>query len=78
MHPPPWADLATTRDLGAVEARIAAAEENLRLRLEALEDRIRAEFGDRLTQHTRTLWVAMVGQSGVMAAGIFGAAALFA
>jgi hypothetical protein len=115
LLPPPWADLATTRDVDAGVSRLDASigrlddkvdglarrldrveaivEENRaqlgNVRVEMRDLRVelsdlRAKFSDRLaessfrlTQHTRTLSIAMIGQSGVVAAGIFGAAALF-
>jgi hypothetical protein len=77
MTPPVgWADIATKRDLGAVEER-------MNLRFEALEHRLLAAFRGELlaqsniiTAQTRTLLVANVGTIVSLAALAFGIAKL--
>jgi hypothetical protein len=67
--PPPWADLATKRDLDTLGDTVG-------LRIEALEHKMRGEFNDRLASHTRALALAITGNTAVVAMLAFAAANL--
>jgi hypothetical protein len=83
MPPVGWADVATTRDLDALEDRMNLRFELVDQRFEALEHKLIAAFRGELlgqsnliTAQTRTLVLANIGTVLSMAALAFAAAKL--
>jgi hypothetical protein len=80
LPPVGWADVATKRDLDALEQRLDTRFEAIGIRVESMEHQLMAAFRGELltavTTQTRTLIFANIGTVLSLAALAFGAAKL--